>query len=244
MCNMVIEDKKQARSQAKGLVTRCMNSIGQILQAEETEGLREQEELLNEKFELFKTAHMDYMQGVDEGDKVTGDVYYNEVAVEVNQIKDKIESMFPPDDPVDHKDSVSKAGSSMTARRIEMAQKRAELRAKQERMQSEFELEELERKIRQKRDMLAVQQELSQMKYEDEEFEKLSDDNKSHISRASKASQRSKLSAKESIVSVSSHQSEILEQQKRLIDVMSAPKVDIQVFDGDSLKYWPFVRAF
>ena len=38
--------------------------------------------------------------------------------------------------------------------------------------------------------------------------------------------------------------SEVLQQQMRLIDVMSAPRAEIQVFDGDPLMYWPFVRAF
>ena len=38
--------------------------------------------------------------------------------------------------------------------------------------------------------------------------------------------------------------SEVLQHQMRLIDVMSASRAEIQVFDGDPLMYWPFVRAF
>ena len=37
---------------------------------------------------------------------------------------------------------------------------------------------------------------------------------------------------------------EILKQQQAILDIMQAPKAELSVFDGNPLKYYPFIRAF
>ena len=37
---------------------------------------------------------------------------------------------------------------------------------------------------------------------------------------------------------------EMMVQQRRLIDAVGAPRLEMQSFNGDLLQYWPFLRAF
>ena len=36
----------------------------------------------------------------------------------------------------------------------------------------------------------------------------------------------------------------MLQQQKQLIDLMAAPKIEIPTFDGSPMQYFPFIKAF
>ena len=44
--------------------------------------------------------------------------------------------------------------------------------------------------------------------------------------------------------SIPSESSTILQQQKQLLDLLDAPKLEIPVFDGSPLQYYQFIRAF
>ena len=107
------------------------------------------------------------------------------------------------------------------------------LKAKMKLQQRQYETEQEERRLAQRKKMLALESELL------ENGGELSDD-ESEPDRAS----ISRNSDKPSSESGSSEASVLLQQQKQLMDLLAAPKLEIPMFDGSPMQYFPFVKAF
>ena len=59
---MRLKALRQARSTARGSVTRTKNQIESLIKKSKVYEVAELKEVLNEKVELFKEAHLEFMQ--------------------------------------------------------------------------------------------------------------------------------------------------------------------------------------
>ncbi len=180
-------------------------------------------EQMNQCYDDYKESALEFLSTAEEDEKGVINKQHAEIAEVVNEIRKKANEYVHKFDDLD--------SSSMKAK---AAAKKALLEARLKNVQLKHELEMEEQKLNQRKEMLALQMELAEAAAQDDAIKKIMDED-SEI-KFGKENNNSDTS--------NSSQSAFYEQQKELINLLQAPKLDIPTFNGDPLKYYMFIRAF
>ena len=90
---MRLKALRRARSTARGAVTRTKNQIESLIKKSKVCEVAELEEVLNEKVELFKEAHLEFMQLLSVEEAKAGEEYYVNTIAEIDELWKRIEEM-------------------------------------------------------------------------------------------------------------------------------------------------------
>ena len=164
--------------------------------------------------------------------------------------------------------TISEAGcssrsSALADIKLKAAVKKAALAARQSALQQLQDLEIEELKCRQRREKIELGMKLAEIEAEENLCEEFSSSVGSHAG-SRRTSGRSSTSSKQNHSDVKLNpdapewkQDDIghdvinrpsplttVDQQKQLIEALQLPKLEVMMFDGNPLKYWPFIRSF
>ena len=100
----------------------------------------------------------------------------------------------------------------------------AQLNARKKLMKKKFQLEQDERQLAHRREMLELESKI--------------------VEAGGQISAGDEHESEPLIPSEAGSSSAILQQQKQLIDLLTAPKLEVPTFDGSPMQYFPFIKAF
>ena len=229
---------------------------------------------LNESFEDYKIAYMEFlalMEDEDEMDKIKA--HYDEMKDKVEQARTDLGNYLHQFDreKVDHESASqksSKISNTSSVLRAQAAAKKAALLARQKMLDERHKLEKEEQELRIRKERLELETDLAVASAEEQAILSL----ESGTDRDSEVLTKDKVDVTKSVgikgdqttvpnpadkVSVMDSEKEIApqaegkttgidiyQQQRQLIDILEAPKLEIPSFNGDPLKYYVFIRAF
>ena len=153
------------------------------------------------------------------------------------------------DDKVLPADSISQVGShqsgSSSVIRAKAAAKRAALEARMKKMELKHHLDLEEQRLKMKKEKFALDMELAEAAAEENAIQSaLHEDGDIGGQAGDIIEDRSGKDLQDNTSQLSKQQSDFCEQQRELIHLLQAPKLDIPIFNGDPLKYYVFMRAF
>ena len=210
---------------------------------------------LNEDMDSLQQEHLDYMSKLDTAElKQDAQPFFDHVNAEVIKVREDITRYCNPEGIV-HK-AVSLVSTTASARQRAAAAK-AKLVAERQMLDRKFDLDRAEQKIKEEKERLVLDTQIAQMDAEEKILageEELEDQEGVNTLLSSSSGE---IIVDPNIVhsgpppspkcSSSNPQGELLKQQQQItemIQLLQAPPGEITPFDGDPLKYYPFICAF
>ena len=248
-----MSELKTKRSAAKGAVTRIITKGNSLMSddsnAEEVQSLVSQVE---EALDKFNSAHGDYHQTLEhELDIEESETYLESVNQKVEQFKADVDQWLSdikdqPQEETEEEPFVDKE-QEILKKEEEMAEFRRQIEQRRQEMESEHkhylaamqeEMEGLKRLQRQKLDEFDAKMKMHSTPQRSEKSE-----DKSPFTRLSMGNQGdiSTLIMADTLRDIFE---ESKAQQQYLVETLHAPKINLISFDGNPLKYWPFIKAF
>jgi len=260
------------RTKAKTDVGSWLQEANQLLQDKADEAaINRVLTRINEAMDIFTDSQLDYVSQMDTEEKKDAEkAFHEDLANEVRITTESIAKYLKKDgEEPQHGESASKAGSvrsnrsSTSSARVKAATKKAMLIAEAQMMERKHQLELAEKKLKQDQERLRLDTEIAKADAEEKVLSELeAEDDTSHTQRSrvdkkSKVIEDERSQLTEDRKSQTTEDKEVIlnfkdspqafdfcEQQKKLIDMMQAPKVEIPFFDGNPLQYYVFIRAF
>ncbi len=230
----------------------------------DTAAVQEMVIIMNEQLEKCTDTFLN--TAVDMQDDVqAAKAKYQELKDEVAGLQEEIGRFMLPkkgNKDIDSASEVSTSVSTTKSLKAKAAIRKVKLMAEMKAKARIYELEAAEAKIKQEKEMLRLEVELQVaaeeekiLKQADEDEFQSMDDGASIVKNNSGVITFKECDSKDNndsvkdttLTSVAEGRAfniEFFEQQRQLIDMLGAPKLEIPVFSGDPLKYYMFIRAF
>ena len=270
LCNMAGGDKEEQadksvaeerRDKARTVLDGWITDTEALISVESDKGAVETSlAQLNEAMEDYNVAYMDYVACIEDMDeKGQLRTQYEGVQQHLDNVRTNVgQYIYDLDNKnkkLEDEKSVSQVGSRVSVTssvlRAKAAAKKAALLARSKRLEQKHQLDIQEQRLKMEREKLSLDTELAEVTAEEEAIIALDEgddrggqikdkgtDNESEVTFKPKRD-----NVKQSDFA-SDKQLDICEQQRQLIDLMQAPKVEIPTFCGNPLKYYVFIRAF
>ena len=250
----VVEARRQ-RGRAKGSLTQ-LTGVLQRLMTEPTNVKNVQERLkhLLEATNKFELAHGEIMSLLCDGSDIAeAETYRAEVMAKVIELQAEVEAWLEASDTQDKEESmistqhlVSEEESVQDILSAERQRHELEMRKLEDQLVLKRERQRMaeERKMLQRELDLKVKPAESQL----DEIESNINSTEGDSPPTERPNNAPKMSDNEESSSLTQALHQMLNvsrtQQQYLVETMQMPKSEIMKFDGDPLKYWPFIRTF